>query len=51
MLFAVTTHSLPTVRRKVGAKSGGMRERLACKKDVMRDIQGLCVIYAELTLE
>ena len=51
LLFAVTTHSLPTVPHKVGAVSGGVRERLAFKKDVMRGVQGLCVICTELTLE
>jgi len=50
MLFARKTHSLPTVP-KAGATSGGERERLACKKDVMRGIQGLCVICTEPTLE
>ena len=51
LLFAVTTHSLPTASHKVAAISGGVRERLACKKDVMRGIQVLCVICTELTLE
>ena len=51
LLFAVKTHSLPTVPHKVAAISGGVRERLACKKDVMRGVQGLCVICNELTLE
>ena len=50
LLFAVTSHSLPTVSHKVAAISGGVRERLACKKDVMRGVQGLCVICTELTL-
>ena len=45
MLFAVTSHSLPNVSHKVGAISGGVSERLACKKDVIRDIQGLCYMH------
>ena len=51
LLLNTITHSLPTVTHKVGATKGGVGERLAHKKNVMKGIQIVCVICIVLTLE
>jgi uncharacterized membrane protein YoaK (UPF0700 family) len=51
LLLNTITYSLPTVTHKVGAIRGGVGERLAHKKNVMKGIQIVCVICIVLTLE
>jgi len=50
MMFAVTSHSLPNLSHKVGAISGGVSERLACKK-IWLGISKFFFICTQLTLQ